>query len=127
MAKLLVCALICNGSFPQVADYGLSRTMAIGVQSNEAYYRMKTSKPLPIRWMVRDHLWGALSSSKRSVPLQAPSSILDAKFDSSTDVWSFGCVCVEIWSQGQVRSSKLRKRQAKGRLLTCVLLPDAIC
>ncbi|EDQ84864.1 uncharacterized protein MONBRDRAFT_34526 [Monosiga brevicollis MX1] len=66
----------------KVADYGLSRTMTIGIASSESYYRIKTSRPLPIRWM-------------------APSSILDQKVSTQTDVWSFGCLCYEIWSCGQ--------------------------
>eukprot|EP00045_Choanoeca_perplexa_P015318 m.190644 g.190644 ORF g.190644 m.190644 type:complete len:1320 (+) comp16948_c0_seq1:1-3960(+) len=67
----------------KIADYGLSRTMAISGHSNSAYYKMTSSKPLPVRWM-------------------APSSILDHKYDSSTDVWSFGCLCIEIWTAGEM-------------------------
>lgn len=86
----------------KIADYGLSRTMAISGQSNTAYYKMSSSKPLPVRWMVSKLVHKPNKSSLKARWLQAPSSVLDRKYDSSTDVWSFGCVCIEIWTAGEV-------------------------
>jgi serine/threonine protein kinase len=37
----------------KVADYGLSRDMAMNIKAEECYYKMNTSRPMPIRWMVR--------------------------------------------------------------------------
>lgn len=34
--------------------------------------------------------------------LQAPELLLSRKFDEATDVWSFGCLIVEMWSGGKV-------------------------
>jgi hypothetical protein len=28
---------------------------------------------------------------------------VDLKFSTQTDVWSYGCLCVELWSAGEVR------------------------
>ena len=46
----------------KVSDFGLSRMLAFGsVENEEAYYRLSTSRPLPIRWMVR----GGIGSVRR--------------------------------------------------------------
>ena len=37
----------------KVSDYGLSRNTVVGVEAQECYYKMSTSRPMPIRWMVR--------------------------------------------------------------------------
>jgi hypothetical protein len=44
--------LIGDGLQAKVSDYGLSRNMAIGMEDDACYYKMSTSRPLPVRWMV---------------------------------------------------------------------------
>ena len=63
----------------KIADFGLAR----GVHKN-SYYIGGTF--LPIRWM-------------------APESILDRKFSTKSDVWSFGVLTWEVLTLGKQRSS----------------------
>jgi serine/threonine protein kinase len=46
--------LIGENLLAKVSDYGLSRNMAIGTDAEDCYYKLNTSRPMPIRWMVRD-------------------------------------------------------------------------
>ena len=45
--------LLGEGLQAKVSDYGLSRNMAIGSGAEDCYYKMSTSRPMPVRWMVR--------------------------------------------------------------------------
>lgn len=38
----------------KVSDYGLSRSMTVGddADGESSYYRVSTSRPLPVRWTV---------------------------------------------------------------------------
>ncbi|ELU04082.1 hypothetical protein CAPTEDRAFT_93615 [Capitella teleta] len=61
----------------RVADFGLSRD----IYTND-YYRVNTAKrPLPVKWM-------------------AVESLESGKFDSKSDVWSFGVVMWELLTRG---------------------------
>ena len=63
----------------KIADFGLAR----GVHKNSYYFG---GTFLPIRWM-------------------APESILDRKFSTKSDVWSFGVLTWEVLTLGKQRSS----------------------
>ncbi|EDQ90227.1 uncharacterized protein MONBRDRAFT_1858, partial [Monosiga brevicollis MX1] len=82
----------------KVADFGLSRVMQLGRDDSDAYYRIKTRQPMPLRWM-------------------APSTIVDRKFTSESDVWSYGCLLCEMWSAGEMPFNDLDDQQVVERLL----------
>ena len=77
----------------KIADFGLAR----GVHKN-SYYIGGTF--LPIRWM-------------------APESILDRKFSTKSDVWSFGVLTWEVLTLG--------KPGCMQRILVNVLAAQDIC
>ena len=58
-------------------DFGLSRTL-----STSDYYKKVSSDKIPIKWM-------------------APESILERKYTSASDVWSFGIFCWEVFELGK--------------------------
>ena len=58
-------------------DFGLSRTL-----SSSDYYRKVSSDKIPVKWM-------------------APESVLERKYSSACDVWSFGVLCWEVFEQGR--------------------------
>jgi serine/threonine protein kinase len=61
----------------KVADFGLSRD----VEEDHNYYRLKTDRPLPLRWT-------------------APESIKLGKFSIASDVYAFGVLVFEVFSFG---------------------------
>ncbi|EDQ84483.1 uncharacterized protein MONBRDRAFT_30176 [Monosiga brevicollis MX1] len=67
--------LLGEGLQAKVADFGLSRRVKL-------YYRMKTARPLPLRWM-------------------APEMIDELKATVKTDVYSYGILLSEIFSYGE--------------------------
>jgi serine/threonine protein kinase len=62
----------------KLADFGLSRQLA----SDGGYYRVSRRSLLPVKWM-------------------APEALDDRKFSAQTDVWAFGVVLWEIYSNGK--------------------------
>ena len=58
-------------------DFGLSRTL-----STSDYYKKVSSDKIPVRWM-------------------APESIVDRKYSSASDAWSFGVFCWEVFEHGK--------------------------
>ncbi|EDQ90228.1 uncharacterized protein MONBRDRAFT_44298 [Monosiga brevicollis MX1] len=85
----------------KVADFGLSRVMQLGRDDSDAYYRIKTRQPMPLRWM-------------------APESILSRKCDVRSDVWSYGCLCVEMWSGGELPYARLKDAEVLERLVAAL-------
>ncbi|KAJ8931027.1 hypothetical protein NQ314_016120 [Rhamnusium bicolor] len=65
--------LITSNKVLKISDFGMSRTGS---------YVNRTSKKIPLRWMAIE-------------------SIEDQKWDSKTDVWSFGVVLWEIGTLGK--------------------------
>ena len=62
----------------KLSDVGLSRTLA-----SSDYYRKTSNHLVPVKWM-------------------APESILERMYTSASDVWSFGILCWEVFSLGEV-------------------------
>ncbi|KJE90294.1 TKL protein kinase [Capsaspora owczarzaki ATCC 30864] len=59
----------------KIADFGLSRALSV----ERDYYRVETKGKLPVKWM-------------------APESLEYRTFSTASDVWSFGCVMYEVFS-----------------------------
>ncbi|EDV51734.1 fibroblast growth factor receptor homolog 2 [Drosophila erecta] len=68
--------LVSDGYVMKIADFGLARD----IQDTE-YYRKNTNGRLPIKWM-------------------APESLQEKKYDSQSDVWSYGVLLWEIMTYG---------------------------
>lgn len=60
----------------QIADFGMARHL-----QDKTHYRMSSTGKIPVRWT-------------------APEVVLNHKYGSSCDVWSFGILMYEIWSLG---------------------------
>jgi len=75
------------------------------------YYRARTNKPLPIRWM-------------------SPESLFEGVFTSKSDVWSFGVLLYEIFTLGDQPYIGLNNCQVieyiknQGRLIVQNFLPQ---
>ena len=69
----------------QVADLGLSRDISGGAR---AYYRMRSQRPLPLRWM-------------------APEAITTAMWTVASDVWAYGVLLWELTHQGALARAVL--------------------
>ncbi|XP_017034215.1 fibroblast growth factor receptor homolog 2 [Drosophila kikkawai] len=69
--------LVSDGYVMKIADFGLARD----IQDTE-YYRKNTNGRLPIKWM-------------------APESLQEKKYDSQSDVWSYGVLLWEIMTYGE--------------------------
>ena len=61
----------------KVSDYGLSRD----VEEDRNYYRIKTDRPLPLRWT-------------------APETIAELRYSSASDAYAFGVLAFEVFSFG---------------------------
>ena len=58
-------------------DFGLSRTL-----STSQYYKKASNDKIPVKWM-------------------APESIIDRKYSSASDVWSFAVFCWELFEHAK--------------------------
>ena len=78
----------------RVADFGLSRLKAPGTgdDSESDEYRSQNQGTFPVRWT-------------------APEAIETGKYNEATDVWSFGIVMVEIFTNGARPYSALQTRE----------------
>jgi surface protein len=76
--------LVASGMVAKVADFGLSRSSAIGVgNSNGAEYYRSKNGVFSVRWT-------------------APEAMEESVFTQASDVWSFGIVLVEVLQDGVV-------------------------
>eukprot|EP00043_Microstomoeca_roanoka_P017747 m.186028 g.186028 ORF g.186028 m.186028 type:complete len:778 (+) comp16694_c3_seq3:441-2774(+) len=72
--------LIAGDATVKIGDFGMSRML----QAQGDYYRsLDQGDAMPLRWM-------------------AVESLTNMKFSSKSDVWSFGVVCFEVFSYGEV-------------------------
>ena len=69
--------LVDKDMTPKITDFGLSRF------SEDNFYQVKTGGKIPVRWT-------------------APEAIVYRKFNSASDVWSFGILMWEVMSFGQI-------------------------
>ena len=76
--------LIGDGLRAKVSDYGLSRE----VEEGKDYYRFQTLRSLPIRWTAAEVLQ-------------------TARWTVQTDVWAYGMLLVELFTQGQAPFDEL--------------------
>ena len=60
----------------KLSDVGLARTLM-----SAAYYRKTSEDKVPVKWM-------------------APECLHDRKYTSKSDVWSYGVLCWEVFSNG---------------------------
>ena len=58
-------------------DFGLSRSL-----SSSNYYKKSSNDKIPVKWM-------------------APESVIERKYSSASDVWSFGVFCWEVFEHGK--------------------------
>jgi hypothetical protein len=63
----------------KVADFGLSRGFKDAENENSDYYRARGNTPIPVRWT-------------------APEALDTNKFSTSSDVWGFGIMIVELYA-----------------------------
>ena len=79
-----------------ITDFGMSRVMASSAVNDAEYYTITSLGPqaLPLRWMasVLPIVWFAVADPGR----QAPETLQSRKFSKETDVYSFGCVMIEV-------------------------------
>lgn len=68
--------LVCEDNMVKISDFGLSRLLV-----NQEVYVTTTKGVLPIRWM-------------------APEALFYRTFDTQSDVWSFGILLWELYTQG---------------------------
>ena len=69
--------LLGSGMVCKVADFGLSRR--VQTEDNIGDYYRSTNGVVPVRWT-------------------APEGLTNQKFSSASDMWSFGIVCIEIYT-----------------------------
>ncbi|CAH1776165.1 unnamed protein product [Owenia fusiformis] len=69
--------MVSSKKVVKIGDFGLSRD----IYSDKYYVDETLSRPLPVRWM-------------------APESLLDGKYSSMSDVWSFGVLMWEVHTRG---------------------------
>jgi serine/threonine protein kinase len=68
--------LVAKNFVLKIADFGLTR-----YTSEEDYYRLSTDGRFPVKWM-------------------APESLIDRKYSSKSDIWSFGVLLWEVFTLG---------------------------
>eukprot|EP00045_Choanoeca_perplexa_P014935 m.179089 g.179089 ORF g.179089 m.179089 type:complete len:634 (-) comp16843_c0_seq25:57-1958(-) len=70
--------MVASPTSCKISDFGLSRAL----DSGDEYYRSSNRGRWPIKWY-------------------APECLYHSKFNSKSDVWSFGVTCWEVFSYGQ--------------------------
>ena len=66
----------------KISDFGLGREMSLGGDDEtEMYYKAQGKNPLPIRWT-------------------APEALDGEKFSQASDIWAWGVVCYEVFTDG---------------------------
>eukprot|EP00730_Choanoeca_flexa_P001652 TRINITY_DN10728_c0_g3_i3.p1 TRINITY_DN10728_c0_g3~~TRINITY_DN10728_c0_g3_i3.p1 ORF type:complete len:920 (+),score=112.24 TRINITY_DN10728_c0_g3_i3:333-2762(+) len=86
----------------KLADLGLAR----GLQSTETYYKQKSDAAVPFRW-------------------QDPFAMADRKYTKPSDVFSFGVVIWEIYSNGEVPYAELSAMEVVAAVAVGRRLPPA--
>jgi serine/threonine protein kinase len=75
----------------KIADFGLSRETSDGDDRN--YYRMKTNRPLPLRWT-------------------APEVVTKLSYSVRSDVYAFGVFVFEVYSFGAFPFAQIKNDQS---------------
>jgi len=82
--------LVSDENKVKLSDFGLAKHI-----TDENYYGNESKEDqLPVRWC-------------------APEVLVKRKFSTKSDVWSFGIVCFEIFSEGAVPFNELDAKQCK--------------
>ncbi|CAF3615656.1 unnamed protein product [Rotaria sp. Silwood1] len=74
------CLINDNKNIVKVSDFGMARQMSSS-SSSSMFYQEKYDKPFPLRW-------------------SSPEVLINRKYSSKSDVWSYGIVIWEIYSLG---------------------------
>ena len=100
--------LVATGHVAKVADFGLSRDVeptesggdddSGSASSKQCLYYKSSRGVFPVRWT-------------------SPEAMMERKFSSASDVWSFGIVLVEIMQDGRLPYSDLKNNE----LMTAVM------
>ena len=94
--------LVATGMVAKVADFGLSRS---GVSNTGSEYYKSQAGVFPIRWT-------------------APEAMATMKFSASSDVWSFGVVLLEAFTDGVKPYSKWKTGVIMEKLMSGVRAPQ---